>query len=111
MYAILILLVSQGLYSWSDFLARSAMKEYGFSTKAFFSSWFLLYLFIHFFAMLGQLYAFANFSLGKTSLLFAALSIIMANLLGLLFLGESITLPVYIACSLILVALIILMIT
>ncbi len=105
----LLLFLSQILFTCSDFVARSAMSKYGFHLAAFQASWFILYLALRLTAMFGQLYIFANFSLGKTALLFAATSIVLSNLLGLLFLGEIITIPVYIAGFLVILALVILM--
>lgn len=103
-----VLILAQLLFSISDFTARDGMIKYGFTIAAFKESWFLVYLLFHLTAMCGQLYIFSQYSLGKTSVLFAAVSMIIANILGLLFLKEAITWPVIVAGVLVIAALFVL---
>lgn len=90
-----ILLGTQFLYSISDFMGRAYMSRYGFRVAAFWSVWFLVYLVIRQVAMVGQLYLFAHVPLGKSMALLGAVSIVISNLLGWLFLGEVLSAPAY----------------
>lgn len=85
---ILVLLVAQGLYTASDLMARYYMGAYGFTLHNFLSPWFLVYFILRTAAMFGTLYLFTLFDLGKNVGLFAAVSIILGNVLGYLLLGE-----------------------
>ncbi len=108
MIKVFILLLAQGLYSVSDFLGRKGMAENGFSATVLTQSWFPRYLLIHLLAMIGQLYIFANFSLGKSMILFGAVSILLSNTLGALLLKEPITPAAIIATVLVITAMIVL---
>jgi multidrug transporter EmrE-like cation transporter len=56
---------------------------------------FLAYFLIRQVAMFGQLYVLATVPIGKTMALFGAASIILANLLGVLLLGDLLSLRSY----------------
>jgi multidrug transporter EmrE-like cation transporter len=86
--ALLVVLATQVIYSGSDFMGRYYMTKYGFHGATFLSPWFLWYQAIRQVAMFGQLYVFAYVPLGKTMALMGASSIIISNVLGLLFLRE-----------------------
>lgn len=108
MIKVLILLLAQGLFSMSDLLGRKGMAENGFTVTILTQSWFPLYLMIHLLAMVGQLYIFANFTLGKSMILFGAVSILLSNALGLIFLKEQITSSVIISTTLVIAAMVVL---
>lgn len=107
-YSILIIIVTQLLFTGSDLLARSNMSKHGFTISAFFSTWFIFYSIIRTVAMFGQLYIFTSIELGKTMALFGAISIVLSNLLGLLVLKEVLSIGVYIGVSFAVAAFIIL---
>lgn len=98
-FSILIIIVTQLLYTGSDLLARYNMPKLGFNFSAFFTSWFLIYFAIRTVAMFGQLYIFTTVELGKTMALFGAVSIILSNLLGFLILKEVLPVGVYVGVS------------
>ncbi len=85
---ILIIIISQALFSASDVMGRIFMPKYGFNFSAFLTWWFLIYFVIRIFATIGQLYVLANVELGKTIAIFGAVAIIIANVLGILLLKE-----------------------
>lgn len=85
---ILILLGTQLLYTTSDFMGRYYMKKHGFDASMLTAGWFWAYQGIRQVAMFGQLYVFAHIPLGKTMAMFAASSIVLSNILGVLFLRE-----------------------
>lgn len=64
------------------------MQRLGFHWATFVSLWFFVYISLRSAATLGQLYVFTHFQLGKTMALFAAVNLVLANLLGYLVLGE-----------------------
>lgn len=103
-WTLLIAVGSQLIFSISDVIARANMRHGGFTVANLLTSWFLVYFVIRIFATLGQLYVFASVDLGKTAALFGALSIILANVIGLLYLKEALTTPAYIGVTLALMA-------
>lgn len=110
-YPIIVIIGTQLLFTASDLLARSYMPKQGFVLATFFSGWFLLYFLIRIMAMFGQLYVFTAIDLGKTMALFGAVSIILANVLGLLVLKEVLSVGVYIGITLAIIAFIVLALT
>jgi hypothetical protein len=98
--AIIVLVATQILYSAGDFMARACMARYGFCAAAFFSIWFAAYFAMRTIAMFGQLWVFASVPLGKSMALFGAVSIVLSNVLGFLFLKEVLTPPTYVGISL-----------
>lgn len=107
-WPIIVIIGTQLLFTTSDLLARSFMPRYGFSFAAFFSGWFFLYFLIRMIAMFGQLYVFTTIELGKTMALFAATSIVLANILGFLILKEVLSPAAYLGISFAIVAFLIL---
>lgn len=99
---------AQLLFTTGDLLARSNMKSGGFCLANFCSWWFAAYMTIRQAATFGQLYVFANFELGRTSAVFGAISIGLSNVLGLLLLGELLSVSAYVAVSLAVAAFLIL---
>lgn len=90
-WPILVVIITQLLFTTSDLLARGNMSKQGFVLNTFLSSWFLVYFVIRIIAMFGQLYVFTAINLGRTMGLFGATSLILSNLLGLLVLKEVLT--------------------
>ena len=108
MFKVLVMLIgSQLVYSASDFMGRLYMSRHGFHWATFFTGWFLVYFIIRQIAMFGQLYVFAYVPLGKTMALLAAASIILSNILGVLFLKEILTPAAYVGVSLAILAILI----
>ena len=90
-HPLIILLGTQALFTTSDFMARFYMKRHGFDASVLTMGWFWLYQLIRQVATVGQLYVFSHVPLGKTMALFGATSIVMSNVLGFLFLKESLS--------------------
>ena len=107
-WPIIVIVVSQLLFTTSDFLARLYMPKQGFALASFVSIWFAFYVAIRVIATFGQLYVFTSIELGKTMALFGAVSIILANLLGLLLLKEVLSPGAYAGITLAVIAFIIL---
>lgn len=107
-YSIIVIIITQLLFTGSDLLARYNMPKFGFKIAAFFSTWFIIYFLIRTIAMFGQLYIFTTIELGKTMALFGAVSIILSNLLGFLILKEVLPVGVYVGVSFAVIAFLIL---
>ena len=107
--AMIILVATQILYSLGDFLARANMTRYGFCLAAFPTRWFALYFLMRNVAMLGQLWVFSSIPLGKSMALFVAVSIVLSNVLGFLFLKEILHPSAYIGISLAVLAFFVMM--
>jgi len=71
------------------------MARYGFKAASFLSLWYLIYMLVRQVATFGQLYVFASIQLGKTMALFGAVSIVLSNIVGLLYLGEKLPFQSY----------------
>jgi len=100
MPAVVVLLFAQLIYSVKDLLARSLVKGGNFGAEVFQKPLFYLILVMHFTALMLQLYVLSEYQLSRAMTGFAVISIIFASVLGFIFLGEKITLPMYIAISL-----------
>ena len=100
MNPIVVIVISQALYSVGDFLARANLRHSGFELRAFLSWWFLAYCLVRTVATFAQLYVFATVELGRTMALFGASSIVFANLLAVLLLGEVLSVSGYVGVSL-----------
>lgn len=85
---LLVLIGTQLVYSISDFMGRCFMARQGFRLGTFLTAWFFWYFVLRQIAMFGQLYVFAYLPLGKTMAMLGASSIVISNILGLLFLKE-----------------------
>ena len=107
-YPLIIINITQLLFTGSDLLARYNMPKLGFELSAFLLTWFIIYFLIRTIAMFGQLYIFTTIELGKTMALFGAVSIILSNLLGFLILKEVLPIGVYVGVSFAVVAFLIL---
>jgi multidrug transporter EmrE-like cation transporter len=85
---IVVVVGTQLLFSVGDLMARANMRKHGFTAAAFLNLSFLVYIVSRQLATVGQLYVLATVPLGKTMALFGAASIILANVLGVLLLGD-----------------------
>jgi drug/metabolite transporter (DMT)-like permease len=103
----LILVGTQLIYSISDFMGRYFMSKHGFHGVSFLMPWFLWYQLIRQVAMMGQLYIFAVIPLGKTMAMFGAASIVVSNVLGILFLKEVLSPVAYVGVMMAVVAVLI----
>jgi multidrug transporter EmrE-like cation transporter len=97
------------LFTASDVLARTNLKSSdGLSLAALLAPWFVVYLVVRQVAMVGQLYVLASVELGRTAGLFAAMSLLAANAIGVLFLGDVLTGLGYLGVALALAAMVVL---
>ena len=108
MNIIVLVLLTQVLYTSADLLARHFMGAYGFTVSNFLTPWFLVYFTLRTVAMFGQLYLLTFVELGRNASLFALASIMLANVLGYLFLGEVLTSTQYVGVMLAVAAFIVL---
>jgi uncharacterized membrane protein len=92
-----IIVATQLLFTTGDLLARKNMREHPFALSTFLSLWFVVYFLIRQVAMFGQLYVFSALQLGKTMAMFGATSIVVVNVLGILVLGEILSVQAYLA--------------
>lgn len=97
---ILVIVITQLLFTTGDLIARANMRNSSFTLATFMNWWFVVYFLIRQLAMFGQLYVFSAIQIGKTITLFGATSIVVGNLLGFLLLGEVLSVPAYIAVGL-----------
>ncbi len=97
---IVIVIGTQLLFTTGDFIARTNLRGKPFSLATFLSWWFLAYMTMRQVATFGQLYVFTTVQLGKTMAMFGAISILTANLLGFLFLGEVLSGRAYLGVAL-----------
>ena len=105
---ILIVVLTQILFTSGDLLARANMRRAGFSAANFLNWWFLVYFTFRQVAMLGQLYVFSSVQLGKTMALFGATSIVLSQALGFFLLKEVLSPGAYIGVALAVMAFIVL---
>lgn len=105
---IFIIVATQLLFTIGDLLARSKMRHSPFAASTFLSWWFLVYFLIRQLATFGQLYVLSAMQVGKTMALFAATSLVLVNLLGVLLLGEVLSIQTYTAIGLVVLAFIVL---
>lgn len=88
-------IAGQLLFTMGDLIARANMRTMGFRLSTFLSGWFLAYFIIRQAAMFMQLYVFASMPLGKSMALYGAISIVLSNILGILLLGEILSVGAY----------------
>ncbi len=92
---VLIIVGTQLLFTAGDLMARANMRKHGFTLAAFLKLWFFVYLASRQLATVGQLYILASVPIGRTMALFGAASIVLANLLGVLLLGDILSVRSY----------------
>jgi multidrug transporter EmrE-like cation transporter len=107
-WSLLLIIITQLLFSTGDLIARMNMSRYGFKLAAFKTTWFLIYTITRTIATFLQLYIFTTIPLGKMMALFGAVSIMLANILGLLVLKEILSPASYIGISLAVIAFLVL---
>jgi uncharacterized membrane protein len=105
---ILVIVGTQLLFTTGDLIARHNMRHSPFTIATFLSWWFLIYFAIRQVAMFGQLYVFTSLEIGKTMALFSGTSIVLVNILGVLLLGEILSVKTYAAIALVVLAFIVL---
>lgn len=105
---IVIVVATQLLFTIGDLIARANMRHSPFVLSTFLSGWFLLYFLIRQVAMFGQLYVFSTMQVGRTMALFSATSIILVNILGVLLLGEILSVRTYLAVGMVVLAFVVL---
>ena len=105
---IVVVVATQLLFTAGDLIARANMRNNPFALSMFLNWWFLAYFLIRQVAMFGQLYVFSALQLGKTMALFGATSIVVVNVLGVLLLGEILSIQAYLAIALVVFAFILL---
>lgn len=84
------LAVAQLAFTSSDLLARSRLKN-GFTLAKLLGWWLAVYFGLRTLGVAGQLYILSTADLGRSAGLFAAMSVILSNTLGVLVLGEVLT--------------------
>jgi len=105
---VLVIVATQLLFTTGDLLARANMRHSSFALSTFLNWWFLAYFLIRQAAMFGQLYVLSALQVGKTMALFSATSIVVVNVLGVLLLGEVLSVQAYFAIALVVFAFILL---
>jgi uncharacterized membrane protein len=105
---VLVIVATQLLFTTGDLIARANMRHSPFALSTFLHGWFLLYFAIRQVAMFGQLYVFSALQLGRTMALFGATSIVVVNVLGILLLGEVLSLQAYLAIGLVILGFVVL---
>lgn len=95
----IVVIVSQLLFTTGDLLARHFMKQGGFHIANFLAWWFLVYILLRVCATFGQLYVLSQLEVGKSMALFSSSSLILVNVLSVLFLGEILSLQAYIGIT------------
>lgn len=111
MRTVVLVFLCQVTFSAGDFLARASLRGKPFNLATFAGPWFVLYLLLHFAALGGEMYIFHSVRLGKAMGLLAAMSIVLSNALGFLFLNETLTTIEYGGIALVLGALVLLSVT
>lgn len=92
---VVVIVTTQLLFTIGDLLARANMRKHGFTLAAFLKVWFFVYIASRQVATVGQLYILATVPIGRTMALFGAASIVLANVLGVLILGDFLSLRSY----------------
>jgi hypothetical protein len=85
---VLIVILTQLLFTAGDLIASHHVQVGGFTIANLVRPWFILYFTLLLLATFGQLFVLAQAPLGWMSSVFGAVSIILANLLGLLVLKQ-----------------------
>lgn len=108
MSAIIVILITQLIFSVTDLLARSHLRSTNLSVASFLAPWFITYAVVRVLSTGAQFYVFTKVDLGKTVTLFSVAGIIFANILGVLFLKEVLSAKDYLGVVLAIIALVIL---
>lgn len=103
-HPIVLIVVTQALFTIGDLLARANMRKGGFVLSNFLTTWFIVYFVTRTIATFGQLYVLTSVPVGRSMALFGATSIALVNVLGVLLLGEVLTPRGYAGVSLAILA-------
>jgi hypothetical protein len=101
---IVVVVGTQLIFTIGDLMARANMRKHGFTAAAFLNLSFLIYIVSRQVATVGQLYVLATVPIGKTVALYGAGSIIMGNILGVLLLGDLLSMRSYAGIALAILA-------
>jgi len=85
---LLVVIVSQLLFTAGDLVARLRMRQLGFGAEAFVSWWFVGYMGLRTLATFGQLWVLARLVLGAALPMFAAASVVLSMMLSITVLNE-----------------------
>ena len=108
MNAIIVILITQLIFSITDLLARGHLRSTNLGAASFLQPWFIWYAIIRVLTTGAQFYVFTKIDLGKTITLFSVAAIVFANILGVLFLREVLSTKDYIGVVLAIISLVIL---
>ena|SRR6266487_3871356 len=103
---LIAVIASQLLFTAGDLLARQHLRG-DFTVANFLTGWFAAYLLLRTAGTFGQLYVLSAVQLGKTMALFAAASVVIANVLGWLVLQEVLPPITYVGIGLAVLAVVI----
>ena len=106
---VLIIIGSQILFALGSLLARHFTKgDPIVSVRSIMTVWFVVYLIIRLVATLMELFVLSRVDLGQTVALAGVCGLVTANLLGVLFLGEVLSVQAYIGIAFAIVAIVLL---
>lgn len=108
MLPVIVVVVSQLLFTAGDLLARAKMRQLGFHTDAFLSWWFLGYLTLRTVATFGQLWVLSQVVLSRSMALFSAASLVLSTVLSVVVLREGLTIKTAVGAVLAVLALVVL---
>jgi hypothetical protein len=91
MKPLVVVIVSQLLFTAGDLIARLKMRQLGFDADAFVSWWFAGYMALRTLATFGQLWVLSKLVLGHALPMFAASSVVLSMLLSVTVLSEGLT--------------------
>ena len=102
--AVIVIVISQLIFSSGDLLARHFLGKSGFHWATFAAPWFLVYILTKVLAITGQLFVLSNLKIGSTMALFGATSITVSSVLGWFLLHETLSMTGYIGVTLAIIA-------
>src|SRR6266540_6167085 len=88
MNPLVVVVVSQLLFTAGDLVARLKMRQLGFGAEAFVSWWFVGYMGLRTLATFGQLWVLSRLVLGAALPMFAAASVVLSMMLSITVLNE-----------------------
>ncbi len=106
---VIIIFVSQILFATGSLLARHFTKDNPVtSVQSIMAAWFFCYLFIRLIATLLELFVLSRVNLGQTVALAGVAGLITANLMGVFFLGEVLSIYSYAGIGFAIIAIVLL---
>ena len=106
---VLIIFGLQIIFALASLLARSNTKGHPItSVRSIMATWFVAYLFIRLVATLMELFVLSRVDLGQTVALAGVAGLITANVMGVIFLGEVLSVQAYIGIGFALMAVLLL---